>query len=415
MINLMLSEKTALITNDALSDERFGRGGSPAQSIEKGKIRSAVCVPLRWDGRINGVLYLDSSQREGLFSCRDLNLLSAIAQDVSSQLALGSLYRNVREENVRLQMSSGDELVGVSKKARDLRKTIGKLRDTNATVLITGETGTGKDVVAKAIHLASQRRGRPFIPVNCAAIPENLLESELFGVIAKYPGLHNDQPLQGKFALANGGTLFLDEIGELPLPLQAKLLRAVEEKTIWPLGNKEGQAIDIRIVAATNRDLEAAVRENRFRADLYERLNVFNIEIPPLRERKEDIPLLAGYFLVKLRSEYGKRVIRFSNSCIEALCIQEWPRNVRQLKNSIERAVIRADGRELTPELFDVDPSAAKPTSLKDAEREHIIKVLEYSNGNREKAARILGIAKQTLYNKGKEYGLPGFEEACRV
>jgi transcriptional regulator with PAS, ATPase and Fis domain len=305
----------------------------------------------------------------------------------------------------------GNAIIGISPATKNIIKTIEKLAETDASVLITGETGTGKDLAAKILYQYSKRRGRPFIRVNCAGIPDNLLESEFFGVIANYPGFHNKEALKGKFELANGGTIFLNEIGELPQRLQAKLLDVLEEKEFYPLGADKPTRVDIRIISATNRDLKAEISKGNFRQDLYERLNLFPLHLPPLRERKEDLPILAGYFLYRLRQEYGKRISRFSNACIKILSSYQWPGNIRELKHVMERAIIQTERPLITEDLLDIkrDITKDKPLSLEDAEKEHIRKVLEYTKGNKEKAISILGISKQTLYNKGKSYRLPGF------
>jgi transcriptional regulator with PAS, ATPase and Fis domain len=285
-----------------------------------------------------------------------------------------------------------------------------KYADIDTTVLILGESGTGKNLIAEYIHRHSKRKDQRFIEINCSAIPENLLETEMFGVIAQYPGFHNQNPLKGKFELCQKGTLFLNEIGDLPLRLQPKLLEAIESKKIWPLGATEPVSVDIRIVVATHHNLERDVREGLFRRDLFERLNIISIRVPPLRERKEDIMILAGYFLFKLRQEYGKKINRFSVDCMEFLNAYEWPGNIRELRSAIERAVVNSGTPILTHESFSLQGHAEKkPVSLKEVEKAHIIKVLEYTNGNKEKACKILEISKQTLYNKGKEYNLPNF------
>lgn len=413
MIRYLLEKKQVLITENALADKRFKRKGKVAKSIQSLQIKAAISMPLLWDTEIKGILYMDSLEQKRLFTERDLKLLTLIGNDISSFMEKGYKYRILRDEKIRLEnrLETKNTIIGISLKAKEILKDIERLSNIDATVLITGETGTGKDLIAEAIHQNSKRKGKPFIEVNCAAIPNNLLESELFGVIADYPGFHNKESLKGKFELANDGTIFLNEVGELPLRLQSKLLEILEKRRISPLGAKQPISIDIRIIAATNRDLQYEIQKGHFREDLYERLNIFPIHLPPLRERKEDIPLLASYFLYRMRNRIGKTICRFSNSCIELLSNYEWPRNIRELKNAIERAIIRADRSIITPELFDIkNEKSIKPKRLKDIEKEHIMKVLDFVKGNKEKARNILGISKQTLYNKGREYNLPGFE-----
>lgn len=413
LIRHMLDEKQALFTNDALADERFKGSGKAPRSVLEQQIRSAILIPLKWDGEIRGLLYMDSSKERGLFHERDLRLLNLLGNDLSTHIERSLNYRNIEHEKMRLEnrLDLENTIIGISPKTKEILDNIEKIANTDATVLITGETGTGKDLVARAIHKNSKRRARAFIEVNCAAIPDNLLESELFGVIANYPGFHNKEPLKGRFELAHQGTIFLNEVGELPLRLQSKLLDVLDKKCFWPLGKTQPVFVDIRIIAATNRDLQREIREGRFREDLYERLNIVPLHLPPLRDRKEDIPLLAGYFLHIFRQDYGKTISRFSNACVELFLGHEWPRNIREMKNSIERAIILNNRSVITPDLFDIKTEKkSKPKTLKEVEKEHIIKVLEFTDGNKEKALKILGISKQTLYNKGRQFKLSGFE-----
>ena len=418
MISYLLDEKRAFVTKDALTDKRFKQSGRTAKSVMDLKVRSAITVPLKWGGEIRGLLYLDSSEIKGHFDENDTAFLTLVCNDISSLMERSIDYSIVKDENDRLErkLSSQNTIVGISSKTRDILKLIGRFSKTDASILITGETGTGKDLAAKAVHQDSKRKKEHFIEVNCAAIPDNLLETELFGVIANYPGLHNKEALKGKFQLADGGTIFLDEIGELPLKLQAKLLVVLEEKRIWPLGAKEPVIVDIRIIAATNRDIQKEIENGNFREDLYERLNILRIHMPPLKERKEDIPLLANFFLHQLRQTYGRRISRFSSACIQLLYDSEWPRNIRELRNAIERAIIISDKPVITPALFKLGNNIRyRLKTLAEMEKAHIVKVLGDTMGNKEKAIRILGISRQTLYNKGKEYKIPGFEQKKSV
>jgi len=291
-----------------------------------------------------------------------------------------------------------------------------------ATVLLTGESGTGKEVLARAIHAQSARRSHPFVAVNCGAIPENLLESELFG-LAKGAFTGASRARRGLFLEADGGTLFLDEIGELPTNLQVKLLRVLQEEEVRPLGEAKPRCVDVRVLAATARKLEEEVQEGRFREDLFYRLNVLRVEIPPLRERAEDVPLLVDHFLAHFREALGKPVSQVSDDALALLTCYGWPGNVRELENLIERAVILADGDRITPKQLppklaesasSVSPSAGAPLdfSLKRARRRFeaglIRKALEATQGNRTHAARLLEISHRALLYKIKEYGLQG-------
>lgn len=318
-----------------------------------------------------------------------------------------------------------------------------RVAPTNSTVLITGESGTGKEVVAREIHRLSQRAAGPFVPVNVGAIPETLLESELFGH-EKGAFTGADARRAGLFELATGGTLFLDELGEMPPSMQVKLLRVLQDRTVTRLGGGRPIPVDVRIVAATNRDLEARVRDGLFREDLYFRINVIRIKLPPLRERKADIPALAGLFLARFARESGKDIFEFTPEALRALLVYRFPGNVRELENIVERAVILCEsttigiddllmessllgGRESLPErnevssspaggiavnapgvdaLTDSDQVAFSKVSIREAERRAVIAALARNGGHRERTAAELGISRRTLLNKMKEFGL---------
>lgn len=419
MIQYLLNEKKTLVTNDAPLDIRLKKaGGETAPSILKLGVKSAICAPLQWDGEIKGILYMDCSRKTKIFTERDVNLISLIAEDISSFIERDSHYTSIENEKNRFEnlVEIGNTIIGINRKIKEVLTNIKKFSAIDATVLITGETGTGKDLAAEVIHNTSKRKGKPFIPINCAAIPQNLFEALLFGVIPDFPGFQRNQGLKGKFELADGGTIFLNEIGDLSLESQARLLDVLGKQDegkklieIWPLGANKPTLVDVRIMAATNKDLKLEKDKGNFREDLYQRLNILSFQMPSLRERKEDIPLLASYFLYRFRQENEKKISRLSNSCIEYLTSYEWPGNIRELKNAILKAVILTESAIINKDLFALKEDW-KPTSLDEAEKEHIMKVLEYTRGNKEKACRILGISKQTIHNKGKKYGLPGFE-----
>jgi len=287
-----------------------------------------------------------------------------------------------------------------------------KVAATDSPVLIAGESGTGKELVAAGIHRLSPRSRGPFIPVNCGAIPADLLESELFGhVRGAFSGAVADT--LGLFRSADGGTVFLDEVAELPAPLQVKLLRVLQEKEVRPVGSAKSHAVDVRVIAATNRRLEEAVREGSLRQDLFYRLDVVRVEIPPLRERKADIPALVAHFLHRFNRRFGREVTGIAPAAMAALMAHDFPGNVRELENLLERAYALGVGREITP--GDLPPFSARPEAppaagelptLAQAERTLILRALELYGHDKDRAARALGISRRTLYRRLKEYGL---------
>jgi formate hydrogenlyase transcriptional activator len=302
-----------------------------------------------------------------------------------------------------------DGIVGSSRALRDVLNQVRVVAPTDSTVLIEGETGTGKEVIANAIHQNSNRRNRPFIKLNCAAIPSGLLESELFGhERGAFTGAMTQK--LGRFEVANGGTLFLDEIGDIPLELQPKLLRVLQEQEFERLGSTSTRRVDVRVVAATNQDLAARVSGNEFRIDLYYRLNVFPISLPALRFRPDDVAALAAHFVQKFANRMSKRITRIPREGLDALKRYSWPGNVRELQNLIERAVILTNGDVLQlPSLSSRLQPKTGATTLAEAEREHILHALEESNwivGGKAGAAARLGLKRTTLIDKMRRRGL---------
>ncbi|MFQ5911755.1 MAG: sigma-54-dependent transcriptional regulator [Nitrospinota bacterium] len=313
-------------------------------------------------------------------------------------------------------------IIGRSRALREVFKQVSLVAPTDATVLITGESGTGKELIAGAIHQNSRRKDRPFIKVTCAAIPETLLESELFGhEKGAYTGAISRQA--GRFSLADGGTIFLDEIAEVPASIQVKLLRALQEKTFEPLGSGKTQKVDVRILAATNRDLESSVQSGTFREDLFYRLNVFPIRVPSLRERREDIPLLAEHFLKRFTEKNARPIRGFTPRAMDLLARYPWPGNVRELENCVERAVIVCRGDLIEPghlppavraDAIEEEEAGLEPAKvgsgrkLRDMERELILRTLHANDGNRTRTAEILGISRRTLQMKVKQYEREG-------
>jgi len=320
-------------------------------------------------------------------------------------------------ENVHLKeqlvaVSQGEEeLIGTSSGIEKVRQMIQHVGATDTTVLVTGESGTGKELVARAIHRVSGRRHMPLVTVNCAGLPEGLIESELFGhEKGAFTGAQYRR--KGKFELADGGSIFFDEIGDISPKTQIDLLRVLEEKTITRVGGTQTLPVDFRVVVATHRDLAQAVEQDLFRLDLFYRLNVFTISIPPLRERRSDIPLLARHFLSKSAREMGRPASHISSAAMKLLTDYPWPGNVRELQNAIERAVVLQREEEIQTEDLPLTPPTTPPTtsadelSLEEMERHHIQQVLDRMSGNVSKAARALGIDRVPLYNKIRKYSL---------
>jgi transcriptional regulator with GAF, ATPase, and Fis domain len=422
----VVQERAAVLVADAPTEV-----GSA--SLLGAQIRSTLGVPL-WKGEdILGILQVDNrgSGPAQIFNTADLDLLSLLATNASLAIANARLIQRLnfaeekaRKENTFLKTREEKregrrEIIGVSKPMDELKSKLEKVVNTRVTVLIEGETGVGKELIASAVHYKSTRRDKLFVAQNCAAMPENLLESELFGhKKGSFTGATDDK--RGLFELADGGTLFLDEIGEMPLSLQAKLLRALQEGEIRAVGANKPIHVNVRIVTATNRNLKKEVEEKRFREDLYYRLAVFPIRVPALRERREDIPLLAAFFLAKYASEIGKSVSGFSQQTMELLQAYDWPGNVRELENEVQRIVIQIDPNGFaTPDLLSprirqvdnvVDRAAPKKGTLKEMmdqlEKYILIESLREHGNNKTAAARTLGITREGLHKKLRAFGI---------
>ena len=317
--------------------------------------------------------------------------------------------------------AAGDaaQIVGHSPGIVDAMKTLARVARTNATVLLQGESGTGKELAARTLHRYSDRAGRRLVVINCGAVPETLLESELFGhVKGAFTGAASSRP--GLFREADGGTLFLDEIGDLSLHLQTRLLRALQEKEVVPVGSETPIKVDVRVVAATHRDLAAMVKEGRFREDLYYRLDVVKVTLPPLRERRQDIPLLVGHFIRELTRRHHRGLVAMHPGAQARLLGYDWPGNVRQLQNVLERALVLAEQDVIGPEHLPeeirgaeqgaraaAEPAAAgQPVPLAELEREHVLRTLDYAKGNRQATAALLGISRRTLSRMLQRWGV---------
>jgi Nif-specific regulatory protein len=377
-----------------------------------------LCVPIMYDNQVVGVLSADKVAREVEDLDKELAMLAAVAQLIAKSVHI----RQLEEENKRLKKlvctprTPSLDIIGHSKIMQDVFALVSQVADSKTTVLITGETGTGKELIAQAIHMNSSRKKGPFVQVNCAAIPDTLIESELFGhEKGAFTGAL--QQRRGRFEEANNGTIFLDEVGELSAAAQVKLLRVLQEKSFQPLGSSRVVRVNVRIIAATNRDLEQDIEASHFRADLYYRLNVFPIYMPPLRDRGSDIILLADHFVLKYAREMGKDVRNISNAAIEAFLAHKWPGNVRELENCIERAILLTNSD--TIDIIHLPPSlqvrgsngdkkdSGKLSSLVEAqERALIIDMLETTGGNQTQAAKMLGTTKRVIQYKISKLGI---------
>ncbi len=384
-------------------------------------LRSLVCLPLVTRDRALGTLNL-ASRSESAFTQEDVDFLTRAATQIAIAVENALAYRRIEEQKDRLAEEklylereiqteyNFEEIVGESEAWKRIVAQARTVAPTDTTALLLGETGTGKELLARLIHQSSARREGTFVKLNCAAIPTGLLESELFGhEKGAFTGAISRRI--GRFELADGGTLFLDEIGDIPLELQPKLLRVLQEREFERLGSPRTIRVNVRLIAATNRDLAAMVEAGAFRRDLYYRLNIFPIVVPPLRERREDIPVLARYFVEKHSTRMNRRIEEIPPDTMTALTHYQWPGNARELENFIERAVILSPGRELLLPLAELRGSArlAASLSLADAEREHIVRILEQTNwriGGPGGAAAHLGVKRTTLQSKMQKLGI---------
>jgi transcriptional regulator with GAF, ATPase, and Fis domain len=383
------------------------------ESVRRLEIRSVLCVPVPVGGKPSGVLYADNRGRTASFGEEDLQFLEMLGR--LAGVALENLEHAERldrdNESLRSSLREDARLLTASPLMEETLKLVRLVAASDASVLVAGESGVGKELVALEIHRRSARRGGPFVAMNCAAIPESLLEAEMFG-LAPRSGVAGapSEGREGRFERAGGGTLFLDEIADMGASSQARILRVLEERKVDRIGGSEPVPVDLRIVAATNRDLEREVAAGRFRQDLFFRLKVVEIDVPPLRDRREDVLLLAEHFLKRFA---GDR-LRLSPAACEALLRHAWPGNVRELRNAVERAAILCEGREvgvehLPPALAvpgGAPVDAVQPLTLEAMEREHVGRMLRLAGGSPVEAARLLGIARSTLYVKMEKYGL---------
>lgn len=416
----------------------LNRTGARGRDLKKNKV-AFICVPIKLEQQTIGALSVDRLFEASVSLNEDVRLLTLISSLIAQAVATFRLREQekeeLRSENLELRRELARKfrpgnIIGESKRMKEVYASIEMVSQTRSTVLLRGETGTGKELVAHAIHYSSLRSKGPFVKVSCAALPETLLESELFGYEkGAFTGAAAMKP--GRFERADGGTLFLDEIGDISASMQVKLLRVLQEREFERLGGTQTIRVDVRVIAATNRDLEKAVQEKQFREDLYYRLNVVPILLPSLRERREDIPLLVSHFLNKSTLENAKKVRYVSDAAMEYLLNYYWPGNIRELENAVERAVILCKGDTLEPDLFPIPgpkghPAAIHlkapelapeqkghevlpgglPGAVEKLEQQLIQEALEKTGGNQRKAAKALGITERILGYKIKTYGL---------
>ena len=405
ILKRVIKEHLAVLCNDIPSHETFRE----AESLLEPQVRAVLVVPLEVQEKLLGVLYLDTSSQRARFDSALLQLVTALGSMAALAIENASHLDRLGDENRRLQreLNIQHNMVGESERIREVYQFVSRVAARESTVLIEGESGTGKELVARAIHGNSARADGPFVAINCAAIVDTLLESELFG--------HEKGAFTGALALkkgkletAEGGTVFLDEVGELAAPLQAKLLRVLQEREFERVGGTRRIKLDIRLIAATNLDLSEASRNGKFRQDLYYRLNVVSIVVPPLRERVDDIPLLAAYFAARYSEKVNRRVVGVSPKARSCLVRYPWPGNVRELENAIERAVVLGSTELILPEdlpdsILEETASSGEPVTalhdgIREAKRKLIEQAIEQADGNYTEAAGILGVHPNHLF-----------------
>ncbi len=421
IIGSVLESKESLIVSDAMNHEQF----NSSESVVNMQLSSVMCVPLKDRGELIGLIYVGNEQITHLFEERHLEMLSVFAAQASLIVANAVMVRDLQFDKQMLEERVEElrfgEIIGASDAMRSIYQKVEKVAPTDVSVLITGETGTGKELVAQELHNRSSRYDGPFVTINCGAIPENLLESELFGhVEGAFTGASTTK--EGKFQYADGGTIFLDEIGEMPMNLQVKLLRVLQEESFQRVGGEETIEVDVRIVASTNKNLEEEVEEGRFREDLFYRLQVIPVHLPPLRERKSDIPLLVEHFVDKLAEKTRTSVEGVSDEAMSALKSYDWPGNVRELENAIEHAMVFTEGEEVTLEALPgvisgqtqsdgviplpEEDDRSLPDLLEDIEERLIRRAYNEAEGTKTETAEKLGIKTSALYYKLDKYDI---------
>jgi transcriptional regulator with GAF, ATPase, and Fis domain len=402
IVKRVLATKEPLRIEDALHDAEF----NASESVVNLKLSSVLCLPLLLRGELLGAIYLGNDKLANLFTERELEVAQSFCSTAALLLELGRQLDELRADKKalqdRLEEQAYGDIIGSCEAMRDIFRKIDKVAGTDISVLVTGETGTGKELIAREIHRRSPRKNGPFVAINCGAIPENLLESELFGhAKGAFTGAIASRP--GRFQAASGGTLLLDEIGEMPPALQVKLLRALQDHAVTKVGENKLEPVDIRVVAATNKDLEEELKHGRFREDLFYRINVVHLHLPPLRERGEDAVMLAKYFLKRATRELGVKAKDFSKAALNAIRHFRWPGNIRQLENRIKKAVVLADSALIAPEDLEIkaeqlDPILPLAVAQEQWKERYIDEALDRNGQNRTKTAKDLDVDPRTIF-----------------
>jgi Nif-specific regulatory protein len=413
LVQRVAEERSAALANDVLHLPDL----ADSESLLASRVRSLLAAPLPGPDGLLGVLYLDTLDEEVRFDEGHLELITAVAGIASAALANTRHVEWLEQERQRLEASIDRDMVGESPRMKEVWRLLTRVAPTDTTVLLRGESGTGKELAARAIHRTSPRARRPFVAINCATLSETLLESELFGhERGAFTGAVERKA--GKLEAADSGTLFLDEVGELPLSLQAKLLRVLQEREFERLGSNRTIRVDVRIIAATNRDLETAIREGGFRDDLYYRLNVITLTLPPLRERREDVPLLASHFAARFGSRLGRQVAGFTPEARACLLRYPWPGNIRELANAVEHAVVLGQEDLIQPEdlpeaVLEAAPALGRRApvakyhdALNEWKKRLILSAVEQAGGNVTRAAESLGLHPNYLHRLISNLGL---------
>jgi Nif-specific regulatory protein len=405
ILNSVLKDGVAVLSNDVQSDDTYRE----AESLLERRVHSVMAVPLEVRGSVLGVMYLEASSPGSRFDSDLLQLVTTLGNITALALENARYLDRLDGENRRLheELNIHHSMIGESKPMREVYEFVSRVAGRDSTILISGESGTGKELVARAVHMNSARKDKPFVAINCAAITETLLESELFGhERGAFTGAVSQK--KGKLEVAESGTVFLDEIGELAVPMQAKLLRVLQEREFERVGGTRPIKLDVRLVAATNRDLKEASRTGAFRSDLYYRLNVVSLQMPALRERREDIPLLAAFFAAQHGEKVKRRVAGISPEARACLMRYDWPGNVRELENAIERAVVLGStelilAEDLPDAILEETAAAGEPVNalaegIRQAKKVLIERAIEQANGNYTEAAKLLGVHPNHLF-----------------